>query len=42
MAEESMRVLAESLHHEAAEKCFIAASVAFPVRHEPATLVREA
>ncbi|MGR0320102.1 OsmC family protein [Agromyces sp. ZXT2-3] len=42
VAEPSMRELAESLHHEASEKCFIAASVAFPVRHEPTTLVRGA
>ena len=27
--------LALSLHREASEKCFIAASVNFPVRHEP-------
>jgi organic hydroperoxide reductase OsmC/OhrA len=27
--------LANSLHHEASEKCFIAASVNFPVHHEP-------
>jgi organic hydroperoxide reductase OsmC/OhrA len=27
--------LARSLHHEAGEKCFIAASVNFPVHHEP-------
>jgi organic hydroperoxide reductase OsmC/OhrA len=27
--------LAQSLHHEASEKCFIAASVNFPVHHEP-------
>ena len=27
--------LARSLHHEAGEKCFIAASVNFPVLHEP-------
>ncbi|RXZ48242.1 OsmC family protein [Agromyces binzhouensis] len=40
VADASMRELAESLHHEASEKCFIAASVAFPVRHEPTTLVR--
>ena len=31
--------LAASLHREANEKCFIAASVDFPVRHEPAILV---
>jgi len=30
--------LAQSLHAEAAAKCFIAASVNFPVRHEPVTL----
>lgn len=42
VAEPSMRELAESLHHEASEKCFIAASVAFPVRLEPTTLVRGA
>lgn len=27
--------LARELHHEASEKCFIAASVNFPVHHEP-------
>ncbi len=27
--------LARTLHHEASEKCFIAASVNFPVHHEP-------
>ena len=26
---------ARELHHEANEKCFIARSVNFPVRHEP-------
>ncbi len=31
--------LATSLHAEASAACFIAASVAFPVRHEPTTLV---
>jgi len=31
--------LATSLHAEAAAKCFIAASVAFPVHHEPETTV---
>ena len=31
--------LATSLHTEASAACFIAASVAFPVRHEPTTLV---
>ncbi len=28
-----------ALHHDAAEKCFIAASVNFPVEHEPQTTV---
>jgi organic hydroperoxide reductase OsmC/OhrA len=27
---------ARELHEEASEKCFIASSVNFPVRHEPA------
>ncbi|MDP3208554.1 MAG: OsmC family peroxiredoxin, partial [Rhodoglobus sp.] len=27
--------LALALHHDASEKCFIAASVNFPVHHEP-------
>lgn len=31
--------LAESLHAEASSKCFIAASVNFPVGHEPTTLL---
>ncbi len=31
--------LAQSLHAEASRKCFIAASVNFPVGHEPTTLV---
>ena len=35
VAAASMRELALELHAEASEKCFIAASVAFPVRHEP-------
>ena len=30
--------LAQSLHAEASRKCFIAASVAFPVGHEPVTV----
>ena len=41
VAESAMREVAESLHHEASEKCFIAASVNFSVRHEPITLVRD-
>jgi len=32
--------LARSLHAEASEKCFIAASVNFPVAHEPEVVVR--
>lgn len=31
--------LAQHLHEEAARKCFIAASVNFPVEHEPTTIV---
>ncbi|KZC96168.1 MULTISPECIES: OsmC family protein [Clavibacter] len=31
--------LATSLHRGASERCFIAASVAFPVHHEPRTVV---
>jgi len=33
--------LAAALHAEAAEKCFIAASVAFPVHHEPVVVVAD-
>lgn len=32
------RALADQLHEEASRLCFIARSVAFPVRHEPPTL----
>jgi organic hydroperoxide reductase OsmC/OhrA len=32
---DALAVLAQSLHAEASEKCFIAASVNFPVHHEP-------
>jgi Predicted redox protein, regulator of disulfide bond formation len=39
VADPGMRELAASLHEEAAGKCFIAASVNFPVGHEPETLV---
>lgn len=42
VADPSMRELADALHHEASEKCFIAASVNFPVRHEPVAVVRGA
>lgn len=33
--------LAREIHHEAGENCFIAASVSFPVTHEPEILVAE-
>jgi organic hydroperoxide reductase OsmC/OhrA len=36
----AQRELATFLHHEASEKCFIAASVNFPVRHEPQVYTR--
>lgn len=35
VAEAGMAALAQQLHEEAAAKCFIAASVNFPVGHEP-------
>lgn len=35
LADESQRALADSLHAKARDVCFIARSVAFPVRHEP-------
>ncbi|KQX06533.1 MULTISPECIES: OsmC family protein [unclassified Leifsonia] len=37
VADPAMIELAASLHREASEKCFIAASVNFPVGHEPET-----
>jgi organic hydroperoxide reductase OsmC/OhrA len=40
VAEASMAERAAELHHEAAQRCFIAASVNFPVRHEPRVIVR--
>lgn len=39
VADASMAGLARTLHAEAAEKCFIAASVAFPVGHEASVVV---
>ncbi|SIO18112.1 OsmC family protein [Agromyces cerinus] len=39
VADASMLELAGALHAEASAKCFIAASVAFPVRHEPVVVV---
>ena len=38
IADPAQAELAMSLHHPAAEKCFIAASVNFPVGHEPELL----
>lgn len=37
---ESDAELAQQLHHEASTKCFIAASVNFPVLHEPHVVVQ--
>lgn len=42
VADAAMAELAQQLHAEAAEKCFIAASVAFPVGHEPSVEVATA
>jgi organic hydroperoxide reductase OsmC/OhrA len=39
VAEASMGEVARAIHREASENCFIAASVNFPVRHEPETVV---
>jgi organic hydroperoxide reductase OsmC/OhrA len=39
VASEDMVGLAEAAHHEASLKCFIAASVNFPVLHEPTVVV---
>ncbi|WP_198602161.1 OsmC family protein [Rhodococcus opacus] len=39
VADESMAARAEQLHTRAHEKCFIARSVNFPVRHRPAVRV---
>jgi organic hydroperoxide reductase OsmC/OhrA len=41
VAEPGMAQAAAKLHHEASEKCFIASSVNFPVRHEPTVTVAE-
>jgi organic hydroperoxide reductase OsmC/OhrA len=35
VADASQVERAREIHHEASENCFIAASVSFPVRHEP-------
>lgn len=37
VADPSMIQTAQAIHHEASENCFIAASVNFPVAHEPRT-----
>jgi organic hydroperoxide reductase OsmC/OhrA len=42
VADASMIALADEIHGEAAEKCFIAASVAFPVHHEATAVVAAA
>lgn len=39
IAPDSDAALARDLHHRAHEECFIAASVNFPVRHEPTIIV---
>jgi len=41
IADTAQPALAEELHHEAARMCFIAASVNFPVVHEPVTTVAD-
>ncbi|ROQ41270.1 organic hydroperoxide reductase OsmC/OhrA [Frondihabitans sp. PhB188] len=41
VADESMVERARAAHREASEKCFIASSMNFPVRHEPTIVVRE-
>jgi organic hydroperoxide reductase OsmC/OhrA len=38
IADPAQLSLAESLHAEAAQLCFIAASINFPVSHEPVTV----
>jgi organic hydroperoxide reductase OsmC/OhrA len=40
VAEPGMVEAATAAHAEASQRCFIAASVAFPVRHEPAVTAR--
>jgi organic hydroperoxide reductase OsmC/OhrA len=39
VADASMLARAGEIHAEAAEKCFIAASVSFPVHHVPTAVV---
>lgn len=40
VADAAMIEIANAIHHEAHEKCFIASSVNFPVRTEPAAFAR--
>jgi organic hydroperoxide reductase OsmC/OhrA len=42
VASADMAERAATLHKEASEKCFIASSVNFPVRHEPSVTVASA
>jgi organic hydroperoxide reductase OsmC/OhrA len=42
VASAGMAGMAAKLHEEASEKCFIASSVNFPVRHEPSVTVASA
>lgn len=42
VADEGMAERASALHSEASERCFIASSVNFPVRHEPQVQVSDA
>lgn len=42
VADAAMLAIADAIHAEAAEKCFIAASVNFPVHHEPTAVVADA
>lgn len=41
VADASMVEVAEAIHREASANCFIAASVSFPVTHEPTTVVEQ-
>ena len=41
VADAAMLATAEEIHVEASEKCFIAASVAFPVHHKPVAFVAD-
>ncbi|WP_173922029.1 OsmC family protein [Agromyces sp. Marseille-P2726] len=41
VADATMLALADEIHAEASDKCFIAASVAFPVHHKPVAVVAD-